>query len=135
MVQLGCAQTARQDQMMKSSVKARGFTLSELMIASAILLVAILGLLAVLINCIIMNEANNNLVMAVNDAQHVLEQIKGLAYANIAGYTAPVFTNLNNETITLTRSIGAKIAEVTVNVSWVERQRNKNFQLSTRIAR
>ncbi|MFH0791519.1 MAG: prepilin-type N-terminal cleavage/methylation domain-containing protein [Candidatus Omnitrophota bacterium] len=123
---------------MKLSLKnIRGFTLSELMIASAILLIAILGLLAVLINCMILNDANNNLVIAVNDAQYVLEQIKGLAYADIAAYIAPVFSNLNSETISLTRNYIDlnRLVEVIVDVNWVERQRNKNFQLSTRIAR
>ncbi len=142
---------------MKSSVKARGFTpleiprgqkskkkfltgftLSELMIASAILLVAILGLLALLINCALLNESSNNLVTAVNDAQYVLEQIKCLAYSDIATYAPPALKQINNsETITLTRNYidPNKLVEVTVNVNWVERQRNRNFQLSTRIAR
>lgn len=123
---------------MKLSLKnIRGFTLSELMIASAILLVAILGLLAVLINCLFLNEANNNLIIAVNDAQYVLEQIKCLAYSDIAAYAPPEFINLNSETISLTRNYIDlnKLVEVTVDVNWVERQRNKNFQLSTRIAR
>jgi Tfp pilus assembly protein PilV len=112
----------------------KGFTLSELMIATAILLVAILSLLAALINTILLNESNNNLVMAVNDAQYVLEQMKGLPYSQIASFTPPTFNNLNNETITLSQSPGTKITEVTVNVSWTERQRNRNFQLSTRFA-
>lgn len=116
----------------------RGFTLSELMIAASILLIAILGLLAVLINCTILNEANNNLVTAVNDAQYVLEQIKCLAYADIATYAPPELKQINSsETISLTRNYIDlnRLVEVTVDVDWVERQRNKNFQLSTRIAR
>jgi len=124
-----------QVQMMILLVKNRGFTLLELMIASAILLVSILALLTVFINCSLLNEGNNNFVTAVNDAQFVLEQIKCLAYADIGTFVPPTLNNLKSEAITLTRSIGAKVAEVTVNVNWVERQRNKSFQLSTRIAR
>ncbi len=112
----------------------KGFTLSELMIAAAILLIAVLGLLAAFINCMLLNESNNNLVTAVNDAQYILEQLKGLSYSEIAAYTPPVLNNLSNETISLSRSIGTRIAEVTVDVSWTERQRSRNFQLSTRIA-
>lgn len=119
--------------MMKSYTK--GLTLLELMIAAAILLVVISGLLACFVYCILMNESNNNLVIAVNDIQRVLEEIRGLAYDDIASYTAPSFTNLNNETVTLTRSLGSSIGEVTVDVSWIERQRQRNFQISTRIAR
>lgn len=115
--------------------RKKGFTLSELMIAMAILLVAISGLLFVFINCILLNQSNNNMIVASNDAQYVLEQIKGLAYSSIGTYVAPTFTNLENETVTLTRSIGVDITEVTVNVSWTERQRQRNVSLSTRFAR
>lgn len=117
-----------------SHLQLKGFTLSELMIAAAILLIAVLGLLAAFINCMLLNESNNNLVTAVNDAQYILEQLKGLSYSEIAAYTPPVLNNLSNETISLSRSIGTRIAEVTVGVSWTERQRSRNFQLSTRIA-
>jgi len=118
----------------------RGFTLSELLLAAAILLVAVSGLLAVYINCIFLNASNNNLVIAANDAQYVLEQIKGEPYSNINnfinGFNASYFSNLNSEAITFPGlNIGSKIAEITVNVGWTERQRQKNFQLSTRIAK
>lgn len=112
-----------------------GFTLSELMIAASILLIAILGLLTLYVNSLILNEANNNLIKAVNDAQYVLEQMKALPFSSIASYTPPALTNLKAETITLTRSVGAKSAEVTVNVSWTERQRARSFELYTRIPR
>lgn len=115
--------------------------MSELMIAATILLVAILGLLALLINCIILGESNNNLVIAVNDAQHVLEQLKGQDYTQINNFTTTYnpsqFNNLINETISFPYvNIGAKVAEVTVEVDWVEKyNRNRDFRLSTRIAR
>jgi len=119
----------------KHFLSVRGLTLIELMIATGILVVVLSGLLLTFISCILLNESNNNLVIAVNDAQYVLEQIKGLAYSEIGNYTVPQFNNLANETVTLTRSIGTRIAEVAVDVSWIERQRQRNFQLSTRIAR
>jgi len=113
------------------------FTLSELMLATAILVLVAAGLLAAFVGCLILNETNNNLVIAVNDAQYVLEQIKGLDYNNIDAYTPPTFTHLNNESIpdpTVTE-ITSGIKEVTVNVNWTERANNRNFSLSTRIAR
>lgn len=119
--------------LMRLSVKA--LTLLELMIASAILLIAICGLLFSFVSCILMNESNNNLVIAANDAQYVLEQIKALPYDSISAYSAPEFNNLNNEEITLSRSVGSAIADITVNVNWSERNRNKSFSLSTRIAK
>ncbi|MFH0762370.1 MAG: prepilin-type N-terminal cleavage/methylation domain-containing protein [Candidatus Omnitrophota bacterium] len=113
----------------------KGLTLLEVMITSAILLVAICGLLFTFISCIFMNESDNNLVVAAGDAQYVLEEVKALPYAEIAGYSAPEFNNLTGESVTLNKDIGAQIAEVTVNVNWTERQRNKALSLSTRIAK
>jgi prepilin-type N-terminal cleavage/methylation domain-containing protein len=115
-------------------INDKGFNLVELMIASGILLIVLSGLMVTFVYGILLNESNNNLVIATNDAQYVLEQIKGLAYSAISSYPAPTFYNLNNETITLSRSIGTRIAEVTVDVSWTERQRQRSFRLSTRIA-
>lgn len=116
-----------------------GFTLAELMVAVAILLVAILGILLVFILGMLMNESNNNMVTAVNDAQYVLEQIKGLPYGNITDFMNNFdpyeFTNLYNETVSFPGSnVGSSIANITVSVSWTERQRNRSFQLPTRIA-
>ena len=117
-----------------------GFTLSELMLACAILLVAILGVLLVFIMGILMNESNNNLVTAVNDAQYVLEQVKSQPYSNItsfiSGFDSGQFANLENESITFPEDdVGASIANITVSVGWVERQRSRSFRLPTRIAR
>ena len=107
------------------------------MIAAAILLVAILGLLTLYINTMFMSEANRNMVISANDAQYVLEQIKGLLYTDIPGYVAPELDNLgSSEQISVTlSSVGTNITQVTVNVRWTERGRAKNFQLSTRIAK
>ena len=116
----------------------KAFTLVEAMVAVFILLTIGSGILVSFIYCMILDETNRNSVIAANDAQYVLEQIKSLTYGDIAGYSAPVFTNFGvsgEETITLNRNIGAKIAEVTVNVQWRERGRNRQFSLSTAIAK
>jgi prepilin-type N-terminal cleavage/methylation domain-containing protein len=112
-----------------------GFTLIEVMIAALILLIVLSGSISTIVYCILLNDTNQNTTTAINDAQFVLEQIKGLAYSEIAGYVPPGFSNLNNQTIAVNTSLGAKISEVTVNVGWDERQRQRSFQLSTRIAR
>jgi prepilin-type N-terminal cleavage/methylation domain-containing protein len=115
----------------------QGYTLLEFMTAIGILLLVISALFITFVSCILMNISNNNLVIAANDAQFVLEQIKGLAYEDILGnYTTPNFTNLGNESVTTTAEVVASgIKEVNVNVTWTERQRSKNFSLSTRFAR
>ena len=117
----------------------KGVTLLELMVAAAILVIVISGLLFTFINCMLMNESNNNLVIAVNDAQYLLEQVKGLAYANINNST---LANLHNETVLYNGTITAGVTEletnlkeVTVNVTWTEKGRNRAFSLPTRVAR
>ena len=120
---------------MKKGFHKAGFTLVELLIAAAILLIVLSGSIAAFVQCMILNDANANLAIAINDAQYVLEEIKGLAYGDITSYYPPQFNNLNNQTVTLSKSIGTNISEVSVNVGWVERQRQRNFVLSTRIAR
>lgn len=120
--------------------KKKAFTLSELMLATAIITIAISGLLAAFVGCLLLNESNNNLVTASNDAQYVLEQIKGLAYSNIVNNYTPTPSNFTNNniiftpTVTVNEIILNRVKEVTVNVAWVERQKNRNFSLSTRIA-
>lgn len=113
----------------------RGFSLIELMLAVAILSVVITSLLFAYIQCMLLNESSSNLATAVTDAQYTLEQIKALAYNEIANYTAPTFNNLQNETIILNRSISPSISTITINVAWQERQRTRAFSLSTFIAK
>jgi len=113
-----------------------GFTLLELMITTAIILIAILGLLLGFYNCIVLNELNKQQTIAVNDARYCLEEVKALSYDNIDSYSPPALTNLNNENITKqVTEIEDGLKRVTINVSWTWRQRNKTFSLSSLFAR
>jgi prepilin-type N-terminal cleavage/methylation domain-containing protein len=118
---------------MRSSRKA--FTLIELLIAIVILLVVITGTLLTYLSCVVLNDSGHNLTVAVNDAQTVLEQVKSLAYNQIAAYTPPVFTNLTDENVALSKAIGSQMATIIVTVSWVERQRARALSLKTYVAR
>lgn len=119
----------------KNSLGRKGFTLLELMVAIAILVIAASGLLMALVSCMSLNESNSNLVVAANDARYVLEEIKGLAYDDIGSYSPPSFSNLDGESASVTvTDIDSRIKEVTVEVVWTERQRSRSFKLSTRIA-
>lgn len=108
------------------------------MIATAILVVALLGLFTAVADCIVFNDSNGNLVKAINCAECALERIKGEAYANITStYTLPACT-INNQAVVPTLAVynnNAGLKEITVNVNWNERQRSRNFRLSTRVAR
>lgn len=122
----------------------KGFTLVELMFAVVILLVSILALLSGFLGTLFLNNASSNLTIAVNDAQYVLEQVKGLNYTtciqnNFAAgcYTLPVFTNLPSETVAFSPAptIGASISKITVKISWLDKQKTRSFSLATYIAK
>jgi prepilin-type N-terminal cleavage/methylation domain-containing protein len=114
----------------------RGFTLIELMTAVAIVLLVITGSLLSFMHLMFLADSSINLTIAANDAQYVLEQLKGVpTYAAISSYVAPTLNNLSEETITLNRSVGPNLANITVNVNWREKNQARNFSLSTCIAR
>ncbi|MCF7908123.1 MAG: prepilin-type N-terminal cleavage/methylation domain-containing protein [Candidatus Omnitrophica bacterium] len=122
--------------MRKSFSKRAGFTLLEVMIAAAIIMIVASGLIMAFVSCAFLNESSNNLVAAANDAQCVLEEIKTLSYGDIDVYSPPVFDNLIDENVTV-QAAGTEtsLTEVIANVSWSERQKTRYFELSTCIHR
>jgi prepilin-type N-terminal cleavage/methylation domain-containing protein len=113
----------------------RGFSLLELMIGVAIILIVLVGSLLAFVQLMLLNESSRNLVIAANDAQYILEQMKNEAFEDLEGYIAPAFNNLNPEVVTLTKNIGSNIATITVDISWQERKDARNFSLSTCFAK
>ncbi len=84
----------------------KGFTLSELLLAAAILAFVLSGLLLLFINCIILNEANRNLSVATSHAQYIMEEIKNAGTlqsikAKIDSGNFTSFQVLPNENITV----------------------------------
>lgn len=105
------------------------------MAAVVITLLVITGAALSFVQLVFLADSSVNLTIAANDAQYVLEQLKGIAYGTISSYSAPVFYNLPGESITLSRSVGANLATITVDVNWQERNQARNFSLSTYIAK
>jgi prepilin-type N-terminal cleavage/methylation domain-containing protein len=106
-----------------------GFTLIELMIAVAIIVMVATGSMLSFVQLMILSDSGVNLTIAANDAQYVLEHLKAAGgYVAIPSYSAPVFDNLPNETI-------ANLATIAVNVSWQEKKQTKNYSLSTCFAK
>ena len=79
--------------------KALGFTLLELMIGSAILIVALAGLLAAFIGCFRLNETAKNLTIAVTGAQEKLEEIRNYNFDTVVGSYSPGGSQGNTFTI------------------------------------
>lgn len=110
----------------------RGMSLFEVMVSVALLLTASCAALGSIVYCIVLTNASANLTAAVSDAQFVLEQIRGLAFAGIDTYTPPAFSNLANENVTVTvLSASATLKKVTVNVTWTEFAQNRTYTIST----
>lgn len=118
----------------KKYPNAKGFSLVELLIGVAILVTVLTGTLATFIYCMLLNESSRNLATATSDAQYVLEQIRALDYGSISGYSAPTFSNLRNETVTLSRSVGETLATVTVTIGWQERASGRTYSMTTYFA-
>ncbi len=123
----------------------RGFTLAELLLAAAILAFALTGLLALFINCSILNESNRNLTIAISHAQYVMENIKNQSFTNLetnindgncwdwntAAINVAGLTALSSEAIN-TQSSGTNPLTVAVTVTWQDRnQIVRNTELWT----
>jgi hypothetical protein len=118
-------------------IKVKAVILVELLIAITILVIAMAALLGAFVGCLLLNESNHNLVVALNDAQYILEEIKALPYSSISAYSPPQLAHLSEELITFSASdISARLKSITVTVRWTERSsRQRQASLSTYVAR
>ena len=57
----------------------KGLTLAEVLLGMVILTFVLIAILALFANCIILNESNRNLTIALSHAQFVMEEIRGEA--------------------------------------------------------
>jgi Tfp pilus assembly protein PilV len=128
-----------------------GFTLLELMIGGAILIVGIIGILAVFAYCYGLNETSRNIAQAVNDGRALLEAMRDESAAGISNVantnwnlwaksTGPTasgktnsvpLTSLTQEDITTAIS-GSDPLRIILTVNWIERGgRQGQIQLVT----
>lgn len=110
----------------------RGFTLSELLLSAAILAFTFSVLLFTFVSCILLNQANRNLTIAVSHAQFVMEEIKGSDFTTLktdidngswdwdsSEITGNGLTPLATESIDAQAS-GTDPLDVTVTVNWLD---------------
>lgn len=130
---------------MKSLYK--GFTLVELLLATAILALVLTGILALFINCVFLNEANRNLAIATSHAQYIMEEIRDTDFDSIdSAITGETWDLSENEiksppynlTALIDEQIDTNITQsgnplgVSVRVSWTDRgQRARVTELRT----
>jgi len=107
-----------------------GFSLLEVMVAVGILTFTIVTLLLGFITCNLSIQSNHNLLLASTYAQYILEHLRKMPFDEISNYT--ISEGLYNPfNITLKTNINNNLANITVNVSWYEGQKEKNFSLAT----
>ena len=127
-----------------------GFTLSELLLAAAILVFVLAGLLALFLNCLVLNDANRNLTVASTHAQYIMEQIKSTDFAQVESkinngdwdlntsqiQSAPYnLAALSNESINTNVTQSGNPLGISVAVQWNDRGgRPRSAQLDTLIA-
>lgn len=125
-----------------------GFTLLELVIATAVLSIAILATSFSILSITDMTELSREKVAAIQDANRVLEEMRDTvntsaavlrstdwtawATANVINVKGANDIPLNQETITAAfPSATANPVPVVLTVNWLHRQRNYAYQITT----
>ena len=121
-----------------------GFTLAEIILATAILAFALASLLALFVSCMLLNDASRNLTQATGHAQFVMEEIRNTDFSNIASNIGNGDWDWDNSTVTAqgldalrsesidTQVSGSDPLDVSVTVSWQDRSgRDRNMTLET----
>lgn len=128
--------------------KNYGFTLTEVLIAAAVLAVALVGLLGAFISNFRLIESARNLTTAINHGRSVMEEIRDFnipEFVTVQDWTAWAqteppggggCTTLNNELVTVAYPSGeaAEPLEILVTVNWSEKGRPRSVQLAGLLA-
>ena len=102
-------------------ISKEGFSLAELLIASAILIIAVTGILMSYLRCLELNEISRNSSLAVQAGKSRMEQIKATTFSQIkATYDNVVFniSNLNGKGVTYIDDSTSDLLVVTTSISW-----------------
>jgi len=125
-------------------------TLAEVLIATVFLTVVFSGILMLVINCMLLNEANRNSTVAITHAQYIMEEVRDTSFDFVPGAinsgvwdldvtklaTEPYnLAILNSELIDTSVATVGSLLEIIVDISWQDRKgRDRSEQLTTWIA-
>ncbi len=102
----------------------RGFTLVELLVASSILTVVIIGLLISYLRCLELAELSRNVSIATDISRSRMEEIKNTEFAQIeATYSGVTFTSasLTGMGVSYVTAVNADLLQVTVSFCWQQK--------------
>jgi len=125
----------------------KGLSLTELMLAASILAAVLCGLILLFVNCLMLNEANRNLLSAVTHAEYVMEEIRDANFSFVESLVTSgtwdwTETNLESENLIplVEESIDASVFQsgdplgVLVTVNWKDNGgRDRVAQITTLI--
>src|SRR3989338_8491343 len=129
---------------LRNPLNSKGFTLGEVILAAAILVFALSGLLSLFISCALLNEANRNRSVAMAHAQYIMEEIKHTDFGSIQNKIESGdwdwdeseienagLVKIKGESVDVGVS-GSDPLEVTATVAWNDRLgANKNITLES----
>ena len=123
----------------RKNLKAKGFTLIEVMAGVAIFGIALLGMLALMAQSLSMGQFAHNRTIAMNEVRKTLEDIRytadnsGLSNVNCSQSTAE--STLKNETIVVSCPDGSAGDPLHVQgkISWSERGRTVSYVIDAMV--
>ncbi len=105
-----------------SGAKDNGFTLIEVIMATAILSIGLLAISSLTVGIIVGNKRSTDLTTAVSLAQDKMEAVRGLGYTSVAPETEAAYSTPNGtyerEVLVTNNSPGNGMKLVTVRVYW-----------------
>lgn len=105
-------------------ISQSGFTLVELLVASMILIITIVGILISYIRSLELAEMSRNSSVAINASRSQIEQMKNTDFAQIAAnfnnvtYTVPGFNGIGVSYVT---TVSTNLIQVTATFCWQQR--------------
>ncbi len=105
-----------------------GFSLVEVILATAILASALVGILGTYVTCLVLMTTSQNVNAATNAAQGIIEEIRSTPFTQVVDdYNGMVFTvndiPFSARVVYVDDSVNAEFLDVTVSICW--RQGNR----------
>lgn len=108
----------------KKEISQSGFTLVELLVASAILVITIVGILISYVRSLELAELSRNSSVAINASRSRIEQMKNTAFAQItANFNSVTFTvpGFNGIGVAYVTTVSTNLLQVITTFCWKQR--------------
>ena len=115
-------------------MKKRGFTLLEVLIATAIFSVCVTALIGAFSAGMFATSDVENIALALNIAQARMEQIKNTDFGNVSNSGPTADANFPRFSTTVNAAIGQNPMQVDVIVGWQVKGGQTNITLTTLVA-